>query len=260
MDENKKIEKNKKREERKISVITLIILLLGCIIFGIIIGAFTPIIDIFDNFFRNKEIQVENNDVKKNNLNIKTEKLDDSELIYITNNNNETIYGINLYAMFYDKNDKPIDTQIDDIFFIEPGETVVSNIKCYDEYGKIADFNECVIDVQLDQQYQVIKDTFQPLESEYENIEKITISDINKVYDEFAPFVTYNITNNSKNKCANIWTVVVYYKNGKAIHAQEESLSAINVGKTKEVISMFAPKEYDNVKIFVKEAYKYSYQ
>ena len=61
---------NKTKETKKISLIYLIIIIVICIVIGIFIGALTPVIDLFDNMFGEKEISEPINQYIKDKLDI----------------------------------------------------------------------------------------------------------------------------------------------------------------------------------------------
>lgn len=244
-------------KKRNISLISLVLLFVLFLILGYFIGVLTPLRDIINEKLTNKDIEIEYTQNLKDNLIIKSEKAGNKELIYITNNNDRNVYGVTILGMFYDINNNPINTGENYLFFIEKGKTITTIIECKDD-KEVDDYKNCVVDVLIDKNTEYIESTFLPLNSS--SNETIMFENINENKNSEVPFIEFDIKNNSENRCNTVSCVVVFYKNGNPIYASREQYSAISSGKIKRATVLHIPNEYDEVKIFTEQAYRYSYQ
>lgn len=159
-------------------------------------------------------------------------------VIAFTNATNENIPYLNVQVIFYDKDGNIIASQKDGHDAILAGSTVVTCKSIYDDSVSNYDSVELVLEVDDSNDYV----------NHAENLEIVENVSGNKVF--------LQVTNNDSVEIEEIEIVVVYYKNGVAVGADEDEIYHMKTG-SKEVMEFTGYKDCgaDSYKVFINQAH-----
>lgn len=182
------------------------------------------------------------NDSYSENISMESSIVNNSLILFITNNNKETI-DIDIKVEFYNKKDKVVSTE-EDIF------------------SAILDKKELAVIFDIYKEYEYYKIYLESEKSSFISYEdKITITEDN-VPDEYK--IDFNILNNAEDVIEYIELAIVFYRDDLIVGF--DSNYATNLKSNGNIVIKFAyphtsdykPIEYDNYKIYINEACTYN--
>ncbi len=244
---------NKPNNTKLFNGLSVILILIIIVLLTYIL--YTPISNLFTNKLNSDKILTTDNEIIKNNIKIEKFKIDNKELILLTNNNDQTVYDINVMGFFYDNNEKPMTTDSSTyLYFIPAGQTVAVELYCYDENKKIQDFGDCIVDINFAVESDTTNKYFVAMN------DKLSYSDLNVTNEDNLLIMKNKIKNTSDSKINIADLILVLYKDNSPVATTWTNLR--NISENEEIDNAFIPipnVDYDDYKIFVQSCYKYSY-
>lgn len=186
--------------------------------------------------------EIKTNDKYSKNIEVKSTKLDDTIILFLTNKNNITI-DTDITINFYDKKKKLIANSEDTYSAITPKKEIVISFEVFKDY----DYYEITLSSQKTKY------------TNYENDISIAEND-NKKEKE----ITFEINNNSKNTIEYIEIAILFYKNKQLVAHDSKYIFKLKKDKkaTIEFIypytDEFKELEFDSYKVYTNEACSYN--
>ena len=177
-------------------------------------------------------------DEAEKNIEVKAEQTETKKLcVFLKNNNTFVIDDLKLEVVFYDDNDKPIDTDSDGHDMILPGATVVSQIEAPTKYKRF----ETNVTVELG------------INSNYENHSK----NIKLEYNTSDDGAIAQVTNNDSVKIDEVELKAVFYKKNKIVDVSfDEDIYDLRPGKT-ETVKFMCLEGFDSVEVYINQAHTF---
>ena len=181
-------------------------------------------------------------DKLSSNIKIKSSIVQDNLILFITNNNKETV-DIKITIDYYDKSEKKIDTN-EDIF---------SAIKAK---------KEIAIPFGIYKKYEYYKVSIETTKSEYTNYEDSL--NISEAQDDKQRQMVFKVTNNGEKAIDYVDLTIIYFKNNNIIGIESDITGNLKPDDTATfklaypVTSNLDVLDFDNYKLYINEACTYN--
>lgn len=233
----------------------LSIILIVIIIALVVYILYTPVTDFFNSKFNAQEILEDETQNIKNQITIEKYNLNNKELVFITNNSDQTIYDVNVMGFFYDNEEKPVSTDSSTyLYFIPSNQTIAVELYCFGEDDKITEFADCIVDLTFATQSDTTNKYFFPMN------EALTYENLSTINEAGILILDGEVKNISEHKVDRADIIAVFYKDGVPVASTSGSARSISSNGSRNALFMPIPGvDFDEYKIFVESCYRYSY-